>query len=234
VVTKRDFLEYANFGHVKIPVRYGEKVGTVNSILQNSRSISEAADYFRVLKDAIEKQKYYDSLKGGFDVGPATAVANFVKSGSYDTLFREFEEKRGLKLSEVERILEVEEGNEIYHVLSKRSFHAFKMAEEGGLMQVSLYWSMRNAGINRTEEAIKWVDKNCAAFRDTLDSSRIIRIHGQSERYDGIFVFKDLCKNLVERLSLDETQVEAADPMMVMLENHRASHMTPQPQYAVA
>ncbi len=215
----RDFIEFEDYSRLMIPVRCGPtRPGIVKNFMHNSRTANELESYVAGLTNLIEIQKNEYSQRGNFDVGPAIAMATIVNDNLHRGVILPGKEP----LTPLEQIFEVEEGNDIFHIIPKRSLLSYKMGEERGLIMFSIYESLKE-NADRSLESQRWAEKHCNAFRDIFDKSEdtdfmkmlneslAVRIYGNNRRYDNCHIFRNLSKNLVEKLRINEEKMERID-----------------------
>ena len=217
----RDILELSGtYQSVQIPVRYGNRLGEVQNFLQNSRTLGNLRDYVSSLQTLVEQQKYYDSQKRGYDVGPTIAVANLFENG-YHREFVGALSKKGIILNGCEQVLKVTENGDSYHILPLENFISLNNDEQRGIIAYSVWRNIiRNPNLDKRLLRNEWACndnfKNSSLFRETMDYSKIKVIEGPHV-YEGCLIYKNLCKNLIKRFEMDEAEIEKVSPLELSL-----------------
>ena len=228
----RDFVEFDSYGRVRIPVKEGERKGEVRSFLHTSRSPEQIGSYVLGLQELIEKQKYVDSIIASEDIGPAKAVANAMEHGNHQRFLEEILARSGLVLSGVEKTLEVQEGDDIYHILPRDSSMSLKLVEQRGLFIFHLYDQFQKSGVLDKTEAYQWLHNNCDQFREIMGKCKEDAAHRGFSKYQSCSVLMNLCKRTLEELRLSPDAIEKADIGLAI--KRYASVETRSPAYATA
>ena len=218
----RDFLE-VEYTRKKIEVWYGQqRVGEVHSFLQSERDKGQVDFYVEGIKSMINVQKHCDSANVGFDVGPAIALANSIKQGGYERLLRKMSEERGIALDGVEKVFEVHDMGDVYHILPVNSYSQFRMAEQRGAAIVRAYPVLRASNVaDRDKETLEYLLRNRGAFNALLDDRKVSEnvevrsFKGLDEQYGmehGVLILKNLLERMVSSFSLDFRELEMISP----------------------
>lgn len=208
----RDLAEFDSYGRIKIPVIEGDIRGEVRSFIHNGRNDDQVREYVSGLQDLIEKQKYLDSITAKGDIGPAKAIANAIEYGHHQRFLDYIAEKRGLVLKGIEKGLEIQERNEVYHIIPKDrdSLSDFKCIEQRGIVIFNLYSKFQETGIYDKKEAYNWLTSNCGKFREILEKCE----PGEGEElfgYSNCKIFKNLCKRVAEEFKIDLDLIDRID-----------------------
>jgi len=212
----RDFLELS-YKRFSIPVKSGERFGEVYGFLQNSRPENDQNEYTSLLKFAIERQKYCDSKKAGYDVGAAVATANLLENGTYKLIIRRLRKKNKFILRGCERAIRVEENGDTYHIIPLENFINLNNEEQKGIIAYSVWKQLlRDQNIDKAKMRNQWPSednfKNCSTFRKLMKDSKANVLEGPG-MYENCLIYKNLCKNIVENFELNREEVENTSPL---------------------
>ncbi|MBU2522747.1 MAG: hypothetical protein KKE23_00455 [Nanoarchaeota archaeon] len=208
----RDLIEFDSYDRIKIPVGQGDIKGEVRSFINNKRNNSQIKIYVGGLQDLINEQKWLDSVIANGDIGPARAIANSMEYGHHQRFLEQIVEKSGLTLRGVEKTLEVQEGNNIYHILPKDrdSLNDFKCIEQRGLVIFHLYNKFQESGNYDKQEAYRWLTGNCGRFRKMLEGCEP-KEGEELFGYSNCNIFKNLCKRTFEEFKMNIELIDKVD-----------------------
>lgn len=217
----RDFLELS-YKRFSIPVKSGERFGEVYGFLQNSRPEDDQNEYTSLLKFAIERQKYCDSKKAGYDVGAAVATANIFENGTYKCILRRLRKKNNFIPKGCEKAIRVEEDGDTYHVLfadSPDNLVSLRNEEQRGIIAYSIWKQlMKDPDIDRQKMKSQWVTaenfKNCKMFGKLLEDPSVkVKVMDGPRIYEKCLIYRNLCERATNEFQLDKEEIKNASSL---------------------
>ncbi len=202
----------ANYITVEVPVVCGIRVGRVyifsrkenltNGLLENCTE---------GFKELVQQRKYFDSKNVLYDVGPTIAVANAIDNGEYAEFIKTYDKE----LTGLEHVIKVEEDGHSHHLMPECENNKFCMAEQVGLIQLSLGLKVTDNNTNISDldlesELNYWPSKNENGRRfreDVLNRARVSSFEGYSREYSNCVIYKDLTDVICKSFNLTPNQI---------------------------
>lgn len=216
----RDFLEL-DYKEVNLDVKLApERGGEVYGFLKRSKSDNDVKRYGSLVKYGIERQKYLDSQKAGFDVGLTVATANFMEGKLSKFILRRLR-KEGIKLDKCERALRIYENGDTYHIIpaTDEDLLSLKLGEQRGISACSILKQIsKEPNVDIRSLKNQWVSadnyRNCNLFREILSKEdvKIKEIFG-SRTYTKCYIYKNLNQKVIDQFQLDVEEVRKANPL---------------------